>query len=742
MWKCGAGKLWSLCLGTALLLVVLVAGCGSTPAPAPTLTSIAASSGNQGTAMPVTLTGKNFGSGSTISLSGTGITVSNTTVASSTSITATFTIAAGATTGAQNVTVSSAGMTSGSQTFTVNSGAPTLLSLSASAATQGQTVGVTLTGTNFTAGSTVSLSGTGITVSNTTVASSTSITATFSIAANATTGAQNVTVTNSVATTGTQPFTVNLLAASVSSTNPASGATAVVVNTKIIASFSKPMTAANITSATFIVAGVTGVVTCPGTCTIAIFTPATRLAANTTFTATITTGAGLASPYVWTFTTGATVDVTAPTVSSTNPANAATGVALNQKIAATFSKVMDSTTFTATTFLVKQGTTAVPGAVSYAGTTATFTPTANLTGSLVYTATITTGATDLAGNGLASNFVWTFTTGTASNTSAPTVTLTVPANAATGVGINQTINATFSTGMDPSTINTGTFTVAGPGVTPVTGTVAYNATSKVATFAPASSLTSNATFTATITTGAQDLSGNALAANKVWTFMTGATTTGQAQVNLRSLSTFVAVAGGGLTNSNSGGTTTLNGNVALSPTATCLGDGIPCAALDPKINGTLYANDPASIASQAKADLLLAYTDATGRPPGTVEADLSGMTLLPGVYTSGSTMTIAVNGVLTLDGQGDANAVWIFQIGSALTVNNSAQVLLINGAKASNVFWAVGSSSTLGTSVSFKGNILAQSSNSLGTLSVVEGRVLCSTGQVTFLSNTVTVPAP
>ena len=625
---------------------------------------------------------------------------------------------------------------------------PMLTSVGPSSGTQGQAVPVTLAGTYFGSGSTIGLSGTGITVSNTTVASSTSITATFTIAASAVPAPQNVTVTSSGMTSGSQTFTVTLLPITVSSTNPAIGAIAVPINEKIIAVFSKPMDPATITTATFLVAGVTGVVTCNAACNIATFAPTSNLTASTTFTATITTGAkdpagnSMASPFVWSFTTGATTDVTAPTVSSTNPANAATGVTLSQKIAATFSKAMDSSTITTTTFTLKQGTTAVAGTLSYAGRTATFTPTTNLAASTLYTATITSGAKDLAGNALGSNFVWTFTTGTASNASAPTVTSTVPAASAAGVGINQTINATFSTGMDPSTINTGTFTVAGPGVTPVTGTVTYNATSNVATFTPTSSLTSSATFTATVTTGAKDLSGNPLAANKVWTFTTGATTTGQAPVNLRSLSTFVAVAGAGLTNSNSGGTTTLNGDVGLNPTATCLGDGIACAALDPKINGTLYANDPAGIAAQAKADLLLAYSDATGRPPGTLEADLSGMTLAPGVYTSGSTMSIAVSGVLTLDAQGDANAVWIFQVGSALTVNNSAQVLLINGAKSSNVFWAIGSSSTLGTSVSFKGSILAQSSNSLGTLSVVEGRVLCSTGQVTLLSNTITVPAP
>jgi len=512
-----------------------------------------------------------------------------------------------------------------------------------------------------------------------------------------------------------------------------------------------------ITAGTFTLASgttnVTGVVTYNAASNIATFAPAANLAANTAFTATITTGAkdlagnSLASNFVWAFTTSAVADTTAPTVSSTNPASAATGVALNQKIAATFSKAMDSSTITTTTFTLKQGTTAVAGTVTYAGTTATFTPTANLAASTAYTATISTGATDLAGNALAGGGSapnpWTFTTGTTSTASAPTVTSTVPADTATGVGVNQAINGTFSTAMDPATITTGTFTLAGPGTTTfVTGTVTYNAASNIATFTPAANLAASALFTATVTTGARDLAGNPLAANKVWTFTTGTATVGQAPVNLRSLSTFAAVAGAGLTNSNSGGQTTLNGDVGLSPTATCLGDGSPCSALDPKINGTLYANDPAGIAAKAKADLVSAYNDAAGRPPGTVENDLSGMKLPPGVYTSGSTMSIAVSGVLTLDAQGDANAVWIFQVGSSLTVNNSAQVLLINGAKAANVFWAVAASSTIGSNASFKGSVLAVVSNSVGTLSVVEGRLLCETGQITLLSNTVTVPAP
>ena len=187
---------------------------------------------------------------------------------------------------------------------------------------------------------------------------------------------------------------------------------------------------------------------------------------------------------------------------------------------------------------------------------------------------------------------------------------------------------------------------------------------------------------------------------------------GQAPVNLGSLSGFVAVAGAGLTNSNSGGTTTLNGDVGLYPSGTCMGDGSPCSAIDPIINGTLYADDPGGVAALAEADLTSAIVDAMSRPVGTTVNDISEMVLAPGVYTSGSTMSIAVGGTVTLDGKGDANAVWIFQIGSSLTVNNDAQVLLINGAKAGNVFWVSYASNTLGTNVSFQGNLLAGASNS------------------------------
>jgi uncharacterized repeat protein (TIGR02543 family) len=312
----------------------------------------------------------------------------------------------------------------------------------------------------------------------------------------------------------------------INSTDPADAATGVALNQKIAATFSKTMDATTIQTSTFIlrqgITPVSGFVSYSGT--TAIFSPASNLVPNSTYSMTITAGAkdlagnALANNFVWSFTTGAAVAVTPPTVSSTDPVNAAIGVALNQKIAATFSKTMDASTIHTSTFTLKQGTTSVSGFVSYIGTTATFAPASNLAPSTVYTATITTEAKDLAGNALANNFVWNFTTGAAVVSTPPTVSSTDPVNAATGVPLNQKIAATFSKTMDASTFTTSTFTLT-QGTTSVSGFVSYSGTT--ATFAPASNLAPNTVYTATITTSVKDLAGNALANNYVWSFTTG-----------------------------------------------------------------------------------------------------------------------------------------------------------------------------------------------------------------------------
>src|ERR1700738_337798 len=316
------------------------------------------------------------------------------------------------------------------------------------------------------------------------LAPSTTFTATITIGANDTFG-------NALAASFVWSFTTG--APTVISTVPANGATAVPVNTLVSATFSEAMNAATFDAAAFTLTGpgatpVAGVVTYAGT--KATFTPSGGLANSTLSTATITTGAKdltgvpLAANFVWTFTTAPP-----PTVVSTVPADGAASVAVNTHISATFSEAMNPATIDAGTFaLTGPGATPVGGVVTYAGTTATFTPTGVLANSTLYTATITTGAKDLTGAPLAANFVRTFTTA-----APPTVVSTVPVNGATTVAVNTAISATFSEAMNVATINAATFTVTGPGATPVAGVVTYAGTA--ATFTPTALLANGTLFT-------------------------------------------------------------------------------------------------------------------------------------------------------------------------------------------------------------------------------------------------------
>jgi len=179
------------------------------------------------------------------------------------------------------------------------------------------------------------------------------------------------------------------------------------------------------------------------------------------------------------------------------------------------------------------------------------------------------------------------------------------------------------------------------------------------------------------------------------------------------------------------GLTTLNGDLGVSPGSSLTG--FPPG----KVNGTIHATDPT--AAQAQTDLTAAYNDAAGRTPAqALPADLGGRTLTPGVYKTGA--ALALTGGVTLDGQGDPNAVFVIQVGSALTTNVGSVVALINDAKPSNVFWQIGSSATLGPSSVFAGNILALTSISIDSGVTLNGRALARNGAVTLIDDTITVP--
>jgi hypothetical protein len=142
--------------------------------------------------------------------------------------------------------------------------------------------------------------------------------------------------------------------------------------------------------------------------------------------------------------------------------------------------------------------------------------------------------------------------------------------------------------------------------------------------------------------------------------------------------------------------------------------------------------------------LTVAYNNAAARVcPGPIllgGADLGGQTFAPGVYCDSS--SVFITGTVTLDGHGNPNAVFIFQIGSTLvTAANNSNVNLIGGAQAANVFWQVGSSATLGTSTTFNGTILALHAITVNTGAVLNGRALARTDSVTLQGNAMTVPA-
>jgi len=178
---------------------------------------------------------------------------------------------------------------------------------------------------------------------------------------------------------------------------------------------------------------------------------------------------------------------------------------------------MDPATLTTATFTLKTGSTSISGTVSYSGTTATFTPSSSLTYNTNYTATVTTGVRDLAGNAMQASYSWNFATGSAPDTTPPTVSSTSPAKGVIWVSVSTAIRATFSEALDPATITTATFAVRA-GSTYIKGTVSYSGTT--ATFTPSSSLAYRTTYTATIGTGVRDLAGNAMQSSYAWSFTT------------------------------------------------------------------------------------------------------------------------------------------------------------------------------------------------------------------------------
>jgi Ice-binding-like len=201
------------------------------------------------------------------------------------------------------------------------------------------------------------------------------------------------------------------------------------------------------------------------------------------------------------------------------------------------------------------------------------------------------------------------------------------------------------------------------------------------------------------------------------------------EVPLGTLQSVAVLGGQSVTNT---GPSVVNGDLGVSPGTSVTGFFPPGV-----VNGTIHVAD--AVAAQNQNDLTTAYNNAAGQAAdASIPADLGGLTLVPGVYNAPS--STGLTGTLTLNAQGNPDAVWIFQVGSTLTTASASTVALINGASPCNVFWQIGSSATLGTGTNFTGTILAQTSITATTGATIAGRALARTGSVTLDTNTITRP--
>lgn len=301
----------------------------------------------------------------------------------------------------------------------------------------------------------------------------------------------------------------------VSNVSPVNGATNVAVNESITANFSEDMAPESFDGSTFVVSDGTSYIS--GSISVngasVVFVPDSDLLDETVYTATITTtamdlaGNPIAGAYVWTFTTGQDLDLTPPEITGHSPLADELDVPVNSSITVVFSEPVDTATVTASTFLLSDGADNIQGTVSAIDQTATFTPNAAMAWEANYTATVTSGVQDLAGNALTADYTWSFTTGAEPDTTAPEITSVQPANNATDVSPDTAVSVYFSEEMDPASITTASLTVSLDGVA-ISGTVLYQ--NGQATFTPAGSLGYSSVYTIAVTVDAQDLAGNPL----------------------------------------------------------------------------------------------------------------------------------------------------------------------------------------------------------------------------------------
>lgn len=313
------------------------------------------------------------------------------------------------------------------------------------------------------------------------------------------------------------------------------------------------------------------------------------------------------------------------------------------------------------------------------------------------------------------------------------VTSTSPLNNEEGIERNVTITATFSIEMNPSTINSETFTLR-QGTTIIPGTIEY--AGQTATLIPMGTLGALTNYTVTISTDATSVSGKALENEYVWSFSTGGSLVGLNTVVLGTSGNYVIMAKEAINNNP---TSAITGDIALSPAATSYITGFSLTnqtgnAISDQIDGLIYAADMAAPTpnnlTTAIGNMMTAYTDAAGRSlPDFLElatGSIGGLSLSPGLYKWTNTVNVASDITIT----GNSTDVWIFQIAENLSVSSSSKVILSGGAQAKNIFWQVAGQATFGADSHFEGVILSMTGITFQSRASLYGRAFAQTAVV------------
>jgi len=327
----------------------------------------------------------------------------------------------------------------------------------------------------------------------------------------------------------------------------------------------------------------------------------------------------------------------------------------------------------------------------------------------------------------------------------PKVVSNTPVAHAIDVPLNAGVSATFSEAMDPTTLNTTTFTLtSGTPAVAVPGTVIYANTT--ATLWPSTHLTGSTLYTATVNKGALNLAGIPITARHSWKFTTGTTVEAGRAVDLGTAGNFAVLAKAGISTVP---TSAITGDLGISPAAASFITGFALTldasnkfSTSSQVTGNVYAADyapptPANLTTSV-LDMQTAYADAAARAPDNTElgaGDIGGMTLVPGVYKWGTGLLIPTDVTLT----GSATDVWVFQVSQNLTMSSATNVVLAGGALPENVFWQVAGLVDVGTTAHLNGVVLCATAINLQTGASVNGRLLAQTA-VTVDNSTVVEP--